>query len=324
MKETKYNYIFYNIFDDYFKPIFGSLSDFPFVKIFGRAFNANPIIEKLFFLHWSAKINKIIKLPLKKIWFKKMCCHKFESEKAICYVFLGSKYVAEDKGFLNYIKKLNPNNKCVMLCFDLLQKTDIDITQLKENIEKIITYDLGESQKYGIDYLGMDYYTPLLDITTPNEFESDVYFLGFAKDRLAEIHNTYKYLTKNNIKCKFIICGTKPKERIDGEGLFYQEPISYMENLKNVCNTKCILEIIQGQSVAPTLRLREAKTYKRKLITNNPNEQYLNSLDESNLCVFKDIKEIDIGFVKSKINYDTFDDKYSSPIELIEYLEETL
>ncbi len=324
MKNLKYNYVFYNIFDDYFKPVFGSLSNYPFVKVFARAFNANPFVQKLFFLHWSAKLNKIIKLPFKSLWYKKMCCHKFETDKPICYVFLGGKYITQDPKLFDFIKRLNPNNKCVMLCFDILSKHSWHIDEIKKYLDRIITYDLSDAQKLGIEYLDMDYYTPLLEVTTPNEFESDVYFLGFAKDRLAEIHNTYKYLDENNIKCKFIICGTKHEDRIDGEGLFYQEPISYMENLKNVCNTKCVLEIIQGQSVAPTLRLRESKIYKRKLITNNTNPEYKKSLTNDNLCVYSDVKDIDIDFIKSDINYENFTDEYSSPIKLIEYLEATL
>lgn len=324
MWDYKYNYIFYNIFDDYFKPVFGLLSKYPFVKVFARAFDANSFIQKLFFLHWSTKLNKIIKLPFKSLWYKKMCCHKFGTEKPCCFVFLGGKYIIDEPKLFEYIKKQNPENKCVMLCLDLISKHSWSVDKIKSFLDKIISYDSNEAEKYGIDYLDMDYYTPLLDVTTPNDFENDVYFLGFAKDRLDEIHNTYNYLVKNNVKCKFIVCGTKSEERINGEGLFYQEPITYIENLQNVCNSKCILEIIQGQSVAPTLRLREAKTYKRKLITNNANREYAESLTGESLCVYGDVKDINIDFIKSNINYENFTNEYSSPIKLIEYLEATL
>lgn len=323
MKDYKYNYVFYNVFDDYFKPVFGSLSQYSFVKIFGRAFKANAFIQKLFFLHWSAKFNRIIRLPFKSIWFKKMCCHKFDSEKPICYVFLGGKYITQDPELFKYIKRLNPQNKCVMLCFDILSKNSWDVDKIKKYLDKIITYDFGESQKYDIDYLNMDYYTPIIDVTTPEKFENDVYFLGYAKDRLEEIHSTYNYFVENNIKCKFIVCGTKPEDRIVGDGLIYRNPISYVENLENVNKSKCILELIQGNTVAPTLRLREAKTYKRKLITNNLNPEYLDSLSQDCLCVFEKIDEINIDFVESRINYDAFSGEYSSPIKLIDYLEES-
>lgn len=322
--DNKYNYVFFSVDSDFFAPIFSDLSRYEFVKVFKKAFESNALIQKLFFLHWSAKLNKIIKMPFKNLWYKKMCYHKFENDKPICYVFVGGKYIAEDDIFINYIKALNHNNKCVMLCLDILEKTDIDVGDLKKRIDKIITYDFSESQKYDIDYLDMDYYTPIVDVTTPTTFENDVYFLGYAKDRLNEIHSAYKFFTSNNIKCKFVICGTKSKDRIKGDGLIYSSPISYIENLKNVNSSRCILEIIQGNTVAPTLRLREAKTYKRKLITNNTNPEYLKSLTNDNLCVYQDVKNIDIDFIKSEIIYGAYDNDYSKPIKLIEYLEDVL
>lgn len=324
MNNNKYNYIFYNICEDYFNPIFSELSKFPFAKVFTRAFNSNPLLQKLFFIHWSAKLNRRINLPFKNIWFKKMCQHKFPDNKPVCYVFLGGKYLNQDDRLFKYIKKLNPDNKCVIIYLDLASKNKPKVERLKLLSDLIITYDKGEAEKLDISYLDIDYYTPLIEVTEPESFLYDVCFLGFAKDRLNEIHKAYNFFTKQGLKCKFIVCGTKEEDRISGEGLIYSPPVSYMENLKIVNSSKCILELIQGNSVAPTLRLREAKTYKRKLITNNQNEEYLKSLDKSNLCVFKDIEEIDTGFVKSEINYSAFDENYSSPIKLVEYLEDTL
>ncbi len=325
IENTKYNYIFYNVFDDYFKPIFCSLSNYKFVKVFSRAFEGNSIVQKLFFLHWSAKINRKINLPLKKLWYKKMCCHKFQEDKPCCFIFLGGKYILQDEGLFSFIKKLNPKNKCVILYLDIASKNKkININKIKSFTDKIITYDKSDADRLQIDYLDMDYYTPLIDVTEPEEFENDVYFLGYAKDRLEEIHNSYKWFSSKGFKCKYIICGAKPEDRIQGEGLYYTKPITYLENLENVRNSKCILEIIQGKSVAPTLRLREAVTFKRKLITNNTNPDYLKSLSGENLCVYSNLDEIDIDFVNSEINYKKFPKEYQSPVKLINYLEETL
>ena len=320
----KYNYVFYNFNNEYNKSIFGALEKFDFVKIYKHAFDSNKIIQKLFFIHWSKKINNFINLPFKRIWYKKICAQNFNNNKPCCYIFSGGKYIIEDPNLFKYIKKLNSQNKCIMICFDLLSKRSVDVDKTKKFFDKIITYDFEESRLFNIDYLNMDYYTPIIDITEPTSFVNDVYFLGYAKDRLDEIHQAYKYLVENDIKCKFIICGTKPRDRIIGEGIFYQEPISYIENLENVCNSKCVLEIIQGKSVAPTLRLREANTYKRKLITNNSNPEYVKSLHSENICVFNDVEDIDINFIKSDINYDNYVEKYSSPIKLIDYLESVL
>lgn len=324
MKENKYNYVFYNSIYDYNECIFGALKKYEYIKIFKHAFKSNSFIEKIFFLHWSRKINNIIKLPFKKIWYKKMCCHKFKEKKPCCFVFLEGKYITEDEGLFKFIKELNPDNKCVMLCFDLLTKRNFDVKKNKKFLDKIITYDFEESKLFNIDYLNMDYYVPISDVTEPQNFDNDVYFLGFAKDRLDYIHNAYKFFINNKLKCKFVICGVPKKYRLKGEGLYYSKPISYKENLENISNSKCILEIIQGKSVAPTLRLREAFAYKRKLITNNTNTEYYNYLTDDNLLVLSDENRMDINFVNSAINYDSFSDEYSTPITLIEYLEKNL
>ncbi len=324
MKENKYNYVFCNINEDYLAPVFNELSSLPFAKVFKYAFQGNKLVQKLFFLHWSAKLNRKINLPFKSIWYKKMCQHKFPTTKPVCFVFLGGKYLSQDEGLVKYIKKLNPENKCVVLYLDLISKRKIDIEKIKKIADAVVSYDKGEAEQFGIHFQEMDYYTPLIPVTTPEEFENDVYFLGFAKDRLDDIHKAYNHLSSKGLRCKFIVCGAREEDRIGGEGLIYSYPISYLENLENVNKSRCVLELIQGDSVAPTLRLREAKTYKRKLITNNTNPQYRESLTEENLVVFKNVEEIAKEFVSSPIDYGAYDENYSSPVNLIKYLEETL
>ena len=324
MKNNKYNYVFCNINEDYLAPMFNELLNIPFVKVFKFAFKGNKLVQKLFFLHWSAKLNRKINLPFKSIWYKKMCQHKFLEDKPVCFVFLEGKYLSQDEGLVKYIKKLNPENRCVVLYTDLISKRKIDIEKIKKLADLVVSYDKQEAEMFDIKYQDMDYYTPLIPVTTPDEFENDVYFLGFAKDRLDDIHKVYDHLSTQGLKCKFIICGTKEEDRIKSEGLIYSSPISYLENLENVNKSRCVLELIQGSSVAPTLRLREAKTYKRKLITNNTNPEYKNSLTEGNLLVFEGVEKITKEFVSSPIDYSLFDRNYSSPLKLIEYLEEVL
>ena len=324
MKENKYNYVFCNINEDYLMPIFDELSNLPFAKVFKHAFTGNKLEQKLFFLHWSAKLNRKIRLPFKFIWYKKMCQHKFPENKPTCFVFLGGKYICQDKGLLKYIRKLNPENKCVVLYLDLIAKRKIDIEKVKKIVDVVVSYDKEEAEMFEIAYQDMDYYTPLIPVTTPDTFENDVYFSGFAKDRLNDIHKVYNHLSNEGLKCKFIVCGTKEEDRISGEGLIYSSPVSYLENLENVNRSRCVLELIQGDSVAPTLRLREAKTYKRKLITNNTNPQYKQALTEENLLVFEGVEKITKEFVSSPIDYSLFDENYSSPVKLIDYLEEIL
>ncbi|MBQ7999882.1 MAG: hypothetical protein IJ298_01530 [Ruminococcus sp.] len=253
-----------------------------------------------------------------------MCKQNFNNNKPCCYIFHSGKYIDQTPALYDYIKKLNPDNKAVVIYCDLISKKQWDISKVKSVSDMIVTYDKGEAEEYGVDYFPLDFYGAVEEVTTPDTFENDVYFLGFAKDRLEEIHSAYRVLSDAGCKCKFIICGTQEKDRIEGEGLHYISPISYRENLKNVNSSRCVLEIIQGGSCAPTLRLHEACTYKRKLITNNTNPEYNDYIDSSNLLVYENAEEIDTDFGRTPVNYKGFESEAKSPLKFIEYLENNL
>lgn len=323
---TKYNYVFYNVGEDYLEPVFAPLNVYSEVQTYAHAFNSNKIIDRIFFYHWSGKINSRINLPFKHIWFRKMFQKNFDNNKPICYVFYMAKYIGNDSSIYEYIKSLNQKNQVVIYFGDLISKIGYDIPKLKECSDYIFTYDEVEAEKYNIIYAADSFgYGNIVDVSTPTHFENDVYFVGFAKDRLFDIHSVYNYLTKNGLKCKFVVCGTKPEERIDGKGLIYSKPISYRENIQNVCNSKCILDIIQGQSVGVTLRVKEAIAYKRKLLSNNIQLKNYNMFCDDYMSVFDVPENIDIDFLKSDIIFDsikTGDD--FGPEKIIKYFENFL
>lgn len=322
--DTKYNYVFYNVGQDYLEPVFGVLNEYPNVKTYGLAIKSNRIVEKLFFLHWSAKINSKIKLPLKSIWFKKMFDVKFENDKPICYIFYGAKYINEHNGVYKYIKSLNPNNVCIAFYFDLISKRNVDIERLKDHTDYIVSYDKKESKMYGVYYHETVGYAPIMNVTTPSKFDFDVFYLGYAKDRLDQIHATYKYLINNGLKCKFIICGVEKNKRLKDSGIEYSDPISYNEYIKLLNCSKCTLEIAQGESTAATLRVAETQSYKRKLLTNNTFIKSQPYFNKSTMSVFLDESDIDLDYIKSEIDYTAFNSDYHNPYRLIEYFEELM
>lgn len=63
---TKYNYVFYNINEECYDPVFCPLEKLPFVKVFRRGLEGGKLTNKLFFLHWSARMNRAVKLPLQE------------------------------------------------------------------------------------------------------------------------------------------------------------------------------------------------------------------------------------------------------------------
>lgn len=322
---TKYNYVFLNVSDPCYEPVLWHLEKNSFVRVFKYAFKAGKLVNKLFFLHWSKKLNKRVKLPFKKLWFSKITKHDFETQKPCCYVFLGGKYISEETSLYKYIKTVNSENKVVILCGDLIAKKNWNMEKVKSCCDMVLTYDETEAKMNDVAYYPWTSgYGAIETVTMPKDFENDVYFLGFAKDRLDEIHAAYRTFSEAGLKCKFVICGTQEKDRISGEGLQYIPPISYRENLKNVNNSRCILEIIQGGSCAPTLRVREACTYKRKLITNNCNPEYKELIEKNNLLVYEKAEEIATEFAKTDVDYEGFFSDEENTLSLIRFLEENL
>lgn len=321
--QTKYNYVFYKVTQDYVHPSFFPLRKHDFVRVYERAFEGGKLLQKIFFLHWSNKINSRIKLPFKHLWFKKMCKQDFNNDKPCCYCFNGGKYLSEAPELYDYIKKMNPDNKVAVYMMDLCSKESID--ELRPCSDAIVTYDDGEAKKHGIYCFDGITYGVITEVTEPESFDCDVYFLGFAKDRLERIHQVYRTLSGAGLRCNFIICGTKPEDRIEGEGLHYQNPISYAENLKNVNKSRCILELIQGGCDAPTLRTQEAMTYRRKLLTDHASVKSKPYYNPGFMQTFTDPETIDITFLKSPIDYSVYDDRYDlSPDKRIVFFEKIL
>lgn len=319
---TKYNYVIYKVTQDYAKPYFFPLRKHDFIRVYERAFDGSPLLQKLFFLHWSNKVNRRIRLPFKRLWYKKICKQNFGNDRPCCYCFNGGKYLRESPGLYDYIKKLNPENKVMVYLMDMIEKTVGNIDDIRGCTDAIVSYAASDAEKYGIYHFDGIFYGATVDVTELADFEWDAYFLGFAKDRLERIHRAYRVLSKAGLRCNFIICGTKPEDRIEGEGLHYQEPISYVENLENVKKSRCVLELMQGGSDAPTLRTQEAITYKRKLLTDHLSAADQPYFNPAFMSLFAEPEDIDTDFAAQPIDYSVFDDRYDlSPDKLIRFFE---
>lgn len=68
-----YNYVIIGAVDDYIRQAYCELLDEKRVYMPEHACGSNNLLANaLFKLHWSAKVNAKMKLPLKKIWFRRM------------------------------------------------------------------------------------------------------------------------------------------------------------------------------------------------------------------------------------------------------------
>ena len=303
----KYNFVFFFANYDYWKAILGKeLYNSPNVRIYKGAFEGNSILQKLFKIHWSYKINRRIRLPFKRIWFNKMYTQHFNNNLPLCFVYMGGNYIYADGGFTKYVRKKDKRNKQIILHNDLItKKCDYDYSIIRNKVDLATTYDISEAKRFNIHYFREDTYSRIIDLPDHVDFDTDVYFLGAAKDRLKEIIGTYKVLANSGLKCKFLIAGVKKEDQFQAPGIEFITGISYEENIKNVLKSRCILEIIQKGSVDITTRALEAIAYQRKLLTNCqtiPNEYF----NQRQLQVFVLPDEIDTSFIKEEYNQADF------------------
>lgn len=322
----RYNYVFFFANDDYWRAILGEeLYCHPNIKIYERAIEGNRFLQFLFRLHWSYSINRKINLPFKSIWFKRMYRQKFRSNLPLCFVYMGANNIRFDGGFTDYVRKQSSKNRQVMLHNDLIaKKCNYDYLEVRKKVDLATTYDKAEAEKYGIAYFPETTYSKLLPDPQKPEFKQDVYFLAMAKDRLPKIIQVYDHLEKNGIKCLFQICGVKPENQVNREGIQYIEPISYKENLQHVLESKCILEIIQGGSSDITTRVLEAIAYRRRLLTDCDlcDESYFNP---GQLLKFRSAEEIDPKFIKAELNPIYYDPQLDTdPLKRIYFIQEKL
>lgn len=295
--ELHYNFVFCFAHYDYWEAILGrELYDCENVHIYDGAFEGGILLNKLFHLHWSYRINAKINLPFKRIWFRKMYRQKFPNNLPLCFVFMSPNYILHDGGWCKYLHKKSKENRQVVIHSDLIsKKCRYDYQLVRDKIDLATTYDLAEAQKFNIHYFQETTYSKLIPEPKTHTFKQDVYFLGAAKDRLPKIMATYEKLRSMGVKCKFMIAGVPETQRVEAEGIEYTDGISYRDNLQNIIESKCVLELIQGGSCDITTRALEAIAYRRKFVTDCQicDTNYFNS---GQLHVFTDPETLDPAF----------------------------
>lgn len=276
MTDYKYNYVivggpgFYDVAYNDLK----SLSNVKYLTSYVDGIKSS-LLRILTRLNFNLRINRYIRSPFRHIVFPQMLPITFEREKPVCYIFFNLHFALFESGYIEYLRRQHRDAKFVLYMQDIIGSLPYyDINKYKELFDCVLSYDKGDCEKYGLEY----YPTPYskIDISTLRKQEPvDVYFCGKAKNRYSEIIKAYNKCIAKGLSCRFFIYGLPEKEKIAGDGLIYDQPLSYEENLSHVISCKCILEIMQKDAVGFTPRLWEAIFYNKHLLTNNKISQDL-------------------------------------------------
>lgn len=284
-------------------------------------------------IHLNRKINKIINLPFKWIWYDFDMKEINDVDEIIIIIMTAEVLFTYNFDFFNKLNKKENVHLILFLIDSMKIKTPIkDIILDKLNSVKwdyIFSYDKKDAEEYNYKYLNEMYYSLPTKINNEGILENDIYYLARLKPgRENRIMNIYKIFINNYINTKFDIWLRKEdlercsELKLENGINYFEEQKSYRETLKEIEKTNCILELLQDGQTGPTLRYFEAVVYNKKLLTNNENVKYLNFYDERYIKIFQNETEIDFNWIKEKIDVNYHYNNEFSPINIINKIDD--
>ena len=286
---------------------------------------SNPMLRFLYERHFNEKINNVIKLPFKSLWNPLILSHNFDKSDRICFLLFSNYTRYIDTGLFEYLRRKHPNCKIVMFFQDLAEKNKYKYPEkLKEYFDLILSFDQQDCEKYGWLYYPL-VYSDIEVEDDPDIGESDIYFVGKAKDRFDEIIACFEQCNKAGLKTDFHIVGVPEDRQLYKTKINYCSQMPYSENLKRIKKTKCMLEVMQQGGHGYTLRYCEAITFGKRLITDNSEVKQAPFYKPELVSVFSKTSEFDVEFVlKSPMTVDYQFAHELSPYKLLEYIDSNL
>lgn len=331
-----YNYVIFNYYDDpnrvmedgYYSICLKDLESLDNVQIVSFPLDKKSKFIRFFYrLHHSYKLNKIIKLPMKKIWYPLYFNKKyFKNNKPICFISIGP-YITID--YIKYLKKKYRDAKFVKLHRDLVkvyQRGSPEWTE--ENLRKYydlwMSYDKNEAMEKGM--LHFNEFESKIEIEPDiKNVKTDLFFAGAAKNRLDKIMAVYERFVSLGKTCDFYLVGVDQSQQVKKSGIVYADKfLPYKEVLQRSVNSNCILEINQQGAIGYTARFLEAVIYNKKLITNNQSIKESKFYNPKFIKCFTDVEEIDQDFILDDVNVDYKYNNEFSPVNLLMQIEKEL
>lgn len=225
---------------------------------------------------FSPKINRLIRLPFKKAWVKKVLKKLGFNSLERFVIIVNAHYYQLFRGKLfDYVKHTNEGNR-VFLSFSDKVVTFLNlyqdfpkISEIKKFTDVVLTYNTNDAKTFDVVLE-----RPCIPIfpNIPNllgDYRSDVFFIGKKKDRLDVLHSLYTKLTNLGFECDFYIYGVEDNEKLKGSSIHYNTPLKYRDVLEHCKKTKAIVNIVQGFGEGITVRDYEAAYFGKYYITNN-------------------------------------------------------
>lgn len=213
----------------------------------------------------------------------------------------------DERDYLSIIKKTSYKKIII-----LRNKTDEYVRKAIAN-EKVYTFDDHDAKKY--KYIKYNQYTSGFSYIKSNNFNitSDIVFIGKDKGRSEIVNNIAKNLDKYKTRISIIRENSRFKKFLIKTKIIQNNFYSYKEYLDILLSGYIILDIVQDGQSTETMRLIEALTAKRKVITNNKEVINHELYSPSNVLHFKNIDDLNENI--DRFYFEEFDNKFESNLE---------
>lgn len=280
------------------------------------------IIKKILF---SYKINKIIKMPLKRIFYN-IENYNWESDLEYRFIITTEALAYYSIDYLLKFKKKHPNVLLYVLCTDSLSAHSVHLLFVREKLfsdiwTMVLTYDKYDAEKYNFKWVGYNIYSNI-KTTLKDASTSDIYYVGRIKandGRKIILSKVFNFLSSNGISCRFDIVDRSKKNTSSGYNILRHD-ISYEVVLSRIETTNVILEILQDGQETQTARWFEAISHNKKLLSNNKHIAELPYYNSRYMRYFEKLEDIDIEWIKEKVDIDYGYKNEFSPLNIIDII----
>lgn len=296
------------------------------VVIYKDRIRDNRFLSYILLVLLSARIRKWINIPFKRLWFEMLFRIHIDNDTKVIAMTAGW-YHSE---FINYVKSTYPHAKLVLLLRDTVRsKTafnkEFKIEEAKQKFNLILSYDkVHDVPVYGLTYAPV-FMSKIEAFSSPLHCKYDISFIAEAKDRMDIVNCLYKRFTANGLNSFFYIFHTKRSDKLPGSNIIYANRyLGRTEMLQKELESNCILEVLKGDAHSNTLRFWEAVMYNKKLYTNWAGAVDSPYYDPRYMRVFSNPEDIDLDFIKERIEVDYNYQGELSPVRYLELFEQLL
>ena len=166
----------------------------------------------------------------------------------------------------------NPNISIHVYLWNPVFLTPNILKKLKKvnSLIKIYSFDKNDCKRYNFSFSPMIYFfqREYLNFPLDNNFEYDIVFIGYIKNRGSYLSNLYNLLSEYRLNLFFyVVNNTHTKEKTPF--VLQDKCVDYNSYKNYIQKTKAILDITQEGQIGLTIRTLESVYYGKKLITNN-------------------------------------------------------